>query len=99
MKHLPKSVPCTHPDHADNNEDCEETAIGCSPYCECCLDPYSVHSNKMQARIHELRAALWDFVDVARSIGPVQSGSAVYAHAMRVLGDRQPSDPLHGREQ
>lgn len=51
---LPASVPCTHPDHAANNEDCEDTGVGCSPFCECCLDPYSVHTNKMQARITEL---------------------------------------------
>lgn len=54
---LPKSTPCTHPDHADNNEDCaDNTAVACSPYCECCLDPFSVHTNKMQARINELES-------------------------------------------
>lgn len=60
MKNLPKSVPCTHPDH-DIEGDCLETGVGCNPYCECCLDPFSVHTNKMQARIDELESWIRDF--------------------------------------
>ena len=48
--------------------------------------------------IRELRAALWDFYDVAESIGPVQAGSAVWWHAHRVLGERRLGEK-HGREQ
>ena len=44
-----------------------------------------------------LRMALWDFVDVAVHVGPVHSGSAVWHHALRVLGERR-DDEKCGRE-
>lgn len=62
---LPKSVACTHPDHTLEG-DCLETGVGCSPFCECCLDPFSVHTNKMQARIDELESVVnsaWHALD------------------------------------
>lgn len=52
---------------------------------------------KLQREVASLRDALWDFVDVASSVGAVQSGSAVWHHAVRVLGERR-ADEKHGRE-
>ena len=31
-----KSYKCTHPDH-NENETCIERAVGCNPYCICCM--------------------------------------------------------------
>jgi hypothetical protein len=53
--------------------------------------------SKPECKCAELRAALWDFVDVASGLGPVEAGSAAYEHAVRVLGERRPEEK-HGRE-
>ena len=74
-----------------NKNDESVSEQGC--YCdECRCD------EKLKAEISELRKALWDFVDVSSSVGPVQYGSACWHHAKRVLGDRR-SNEKHGREQ
>ena len=53
---LAESVACTHPDHEVEEGTCidREFEHPCSAFCECCLGPFSVHTNKMQARIEEL---------------------------------------------
>lgn len=30
------TLQCTHPDHNDQTN-CQERAVGCSPHCECCM--------------------------------------------------------------
>ncbi len=52
---------------------------------------------KYRNEIAELRAALWDVVDVASSVGPVEAGSASWHHAVHVLGERREGEK-HGRE-
>jgi hypothetical protein len=54
--------------------------------------------SKPECNCDELRKALWDFVDVASSMGPVEAGSGAWHHAVRVLGERRPEEK-HGREQ
>lgn len=62
------------------------------------VDGYDVdHLRAIANEFDELRAVLWDFVDVTSSIGPVEVGSAVWARVERVLGERRP-DEKHGRE-
>jgi hypothetical protein len=33
---MKKPVECTHPDHVEGVS-CEDRAVGCSPFCVCCM--------------------------------------------------------------
>lgn len=47
--------------------------------------------------VEELRAALWEFVELVECIGPVEANSPCHIKARRVLGERRPGE-VHGRE-
>jgi len=53
-------VKCTHPNHNDE-EDCQDRAVGCSPHCICCMAGLAVPKESEQINFEKFETGITNY--------------------------------------